>query len=169
VVGIVANLRPVKDIPFFLDAAAVVAAEILDAAFLVVGTGPLKPQLEAYAVQLGIRERVYFAGRVDNIAELLRTSRWAVSPRWLIGFRTPVLEVYGCGDSGGGDGCRWEPGGHRARRHGLSGQGPECRRVCANIFVGLLRDEVRKFMGRAPRPGAASFSPSRDGSGPTSR
>jgi glycosyltransferase involved in cell wall biosynthesis len=71
VVAIIANLRPVKDIPLFLEAAKEVAAQVPEARFLIIGDGPLKPQLEAYAAELGIRDRVFFAGSTNDISEYL--------------------------------------------------------------------------------------------------
>lgn len=61
VVGIVANLRPVKDLSLFLKAAAQVGKAVPKAVFLLVGQGPLKHDLQTLAAQLGIGERVFFS------------------------------------------------------------------------------------------------------------
>jgi glycosyltransferase involved in cell wall biosynthesis len=64
IVGIVANYRPVKDLPLFLRAAAIVARESSHAHFLLVGAGTQEQQLRRMADELGIPERVTFtAGR----------------------------------------------------------------------------------------------------------
>ena len=64
IVGIVANYRPVKDLPLFLRAAAIVARESFDAHFLLVGAGTQEQQLRQLADELGIGERTTFtAGR----------------------------------------------------------------------------------------------------------
>lgn len=148
VVGIVANLRPVKDIPFFLDAAKVAAAEIPDAAFLVVGTGPLKPQLEAYAAELGIRERVYFAGPADNIAELLPHLKVGCLTSLAEGFSNAVLEYMAAGIPVVATAVGGNP---EAIVHGVTGYLVKGRDVAgfAQHIVGLLRDEgTRRVMGR---------------------
>src|SRR5262249_24180033 len=46
----------------FLDAAAMVAAQMRSARFLVVGDGILRPAMEDYALALGINGRVVFTG-----------------------------------------------------------------------------------------------------------
>lgn len=61
VVGIVANFRPVKDLPLFLRAAALVSAAVPSAAFLLVGQGALKAELQKLAAELGIADRVFFS------------------------------------------------------------------------------------------------------------
>jgi glycosyltransferase involved in cell wall biosynthesis len=58
-VGMVAHLRPEKNIEFFIDAAAVIAAKYPAARFVVIGEGPLEDSL---------RERI----RVKNISEVFR-------------------------------------------------------------------------------------------------
>jgi L-malate glycosyltransferase len=60
VVGIVANYREVKDLPLFLEAARIAAGAVPEAAFLLVGSGPLKPALARLSGELGISSRVYF-------------------------------------------------------------------------------------------------------------
>lgn len=62
VIGIVARLVPVKDIPNFLAAAKKVSAQIPNARFVVVGDGELRDALEAEARELSLGDRVIFAG-----------------------------------------------------------------------------------------------------------
>ncbi|WP_410969617.1 glycosyltransferase, partial [Salmonella sp. SAL4450] len=50
----------------FLEAAALVAREVPNARFLVVGDGPERPELERRAAALGVAARVVFAGAVAN-------------------------------------------------------------------------------------------------------
>ena len=71
VVGIVAALRPEKDHETFLDAAALVAARVPDARFLIVGEGRRREALEAHAARLGIRDRVVFSLARDDVPAVL--------------------------------------------------------------------------------------------------
>ena len=71
VVGIVANLRPVKNLALFLRAAALVAAAAPDAAFLIVGQGPLKDELRKLAAELGISGRVFFSSPEGDVPDYL--------------------------------------------------------------------------------------------------
>ena len=49
IVGIVARLVPIKRLDIFLDAATLIAARRQDIAFVIVGDGPLRPELEERA------------------------------------------------------------------------------------------------------------------------
>ena len=71
VVGIIANLRPVKDHALFLRAAAIVAGQVPDVAFVLLGEGSLRADLEALAEELGIADKVFFAGRVGHVQDYL--------------------------------------------------------------------------------------------------
>jgi len=164
VVGIVANLRPVKDIPFFLDAAAVVAAEILDAAFLVVGTGPLKPQLKRTQFSWAFGKECISPGAWTTSPNCCRTSRWAVSPRWLKGFRTPFWSI-------------WLRGSRCWRRLSVGTRRPSCTasRVIwsrtgmspslRNNIVGLLRGRRQPESHGPARPGQVPRAFRRPGDG----
>jgi len=61
-VGIMGRLFPIKNHRLFLQAAAIVAAEISDVSFVIVGDGALRRELENYALKLGIGRRVIFTG-----------------------------------------------------------------------------------------------------------
>lgn len=74
VVTLVANLRPVKNIRCFLNAASRVAKSHADVVFLVLGGGDEELPLKHYAATLGIGDRVYWAGSVSSTAPYLRRS-----------------------------------------------------------------------------------------------
>jgi glycosyltransferase involved in cell wall biosynthesis len=65
VIGKVARLYHQKGHDLFLRAAARIAAEHPEALFLLVGDGILRQALDQLARDLGIQDRVVFAGRVD--------------------------------------------------------------------------------------------------------
>ncbi|MBT0566281.1 glycosyltransferase [Williamsia sp. CHRR-6] len=71
VVGTVSAMRPEKDHPTFLRAAAQLAATGVDVGFLVVGDGPERLRTEALAAELGVGDRVLFTGRRFDVADLL--------------------------------------------------------------------------------------------------
>jgi glycosyltransferase involved in cell wall biosynthesis len=71
VCGVVAALRPEKNLFLFLDAAALVLAQRPDARFVIVGSGPQESALQAHAGQLGLSTKVRFLGlRQDTPAVL---------------------------------------------------------------------------------------------------
>jgi glycosyltransferase involved in cell wall biosynthesis len=71
VVGIVAALRPEKNHEMFLQGARLIAAEVPEARFLVVGDGPRRGELESLANALGLADHVQFLGSRDDVPELL--------------------------------------------------------------------------------------------------
>lgn len=83
----VGRLVEQKNHALFLNAAAQLASEVTAARFVIVGDGPLRPQLEAQARQLGIRDRVCFTGERPDVENVVRgaalfwlTSRWEGMP-----------------------------------------------------------------------------------------
>ena len=70
VVGIVANLLPVKDHATLLRAAAILRPRWPRLRVVLVGEGPCRPALELLARQLGIADAVVFAGRRPNLPNL---------------------------------------------------------------------------------------------------
>jgi len=61
-IGIIARLVPIKNHRLFFQAAKLVAEAVPQARFLVVGDGELREELEAYAHELELDERVLFIG-----------------------------------------------------------------------------------------------------------
>lgn len=71
IIGIVANLRPVKAIDMFIRAAKIVSEHCPNARFVVVGEGPERERLEQLAAENGIASLVCFLGKRLDIAEIL--------------------------------------------------------------------------------------------------
>ncbi|MGB9791724.1 MAG: glycosyltransferase [Thermacetogeniaceae bacterium] len=70
-VGVVARLSPEKGHRFFLEAARIIAADVEGVTFVIVGGGPLEGELKEYSRELGIGERVVFAGHRHDIPRVL--------------------------------------------------------------------------------------------------
>ena len=71
VVGIIGRLKPQKDLPTFLRAAAEILRERPDARFLAVGDGPLRAELEEQARSLGLFPALVFTGMRKDVAAIL--------------------------------------------------------------------------------------------------
>ena len=96
--SIVANLRnPVKDHPMFLRAAARVRASVPSVGFVIAGEGELMESLRELAVQLGIKDDVFFIGRCDRVADLLFASDIGVLSSKAEGFANAILEYMAAG------------------------------------------------------------------------
>jgi L-malate glycosyltransferase len=70
-VGMVANLRPVKDPELFVHAAADVGRLHPDVEFLIAGTGELRNRLEQLAAEAGLRGRFHLQGNVADVPDFL--------------------------------------------------------------------------------------------------
>jgi glycosyltransferase involved in cell wall biosynthesis len=97
VVGLVANLRPVKDPDLFLHAASKLLRHRDDVLFRIAGEGELRPGLEQLARNLGIQERVEFAGTVSDMAAFLAKLDVAVLCSRTEGLSNALLEYMAAG------------------------------------------------------------------------
>jgi glycosyltransferase involved in cell wall biosynthesis len=97
VVGIVANLRPVKDHALFLRAAKIVADQIGDAAFLLAGRGELYQELCDLSSQLGIRDRVFFTQGEGKIMDCLARMSIGCLTSISEGFSNAIMEYMAAG------------------------------------------------------------------------
>ena len=97
VIGIVANLRPVKDLPLFLRAAKIVSDRCSQAAFLVVGHGQQLGELQALAGELGIADRVFFTKGEGRVIDYLGRMSVACLSSASEGFSNAILEYMATG------------------------------------------------------------------------
>jgi glycosyltransferase involved in cell wall biosynthesis/CelD/BcsL family acetyltransferase involved in cellulose biosynthesis len=96
-IGMVANLRPVKDVALFVRAAALVAAAYPDVTFHVAGEGELRAALQAQARELGILERFHLPGLVADIPGFLAGLDVAVLCSRSEGLSNALLEYMAAG------------------------------------------------------------------------
>jgi len=97
IIGIVANYRPVKDLPMFLRAASLIAARHADAVFLLVGRGPLRRSLGELAKKLGIAGKVFFTDGVGSVAGYLPLMELGCMSSLNEGFSNAILEYMAAG------------------------------------------------------------------------
>jgi L-malate glycosyltransferase len=96
-VGIVATLdRPVKRVDLFLEAARLVQQRLPATRFLVVGDGPLRPELEGLAARLGVRD-VVFSGPTADVGRYLAEMDVGVMCSDSEGFSNSILEYMASG------------------------------------------------------------------------
>jgi glycosyltransferase involved in cell wall biosynthesis len=93
------GLKPRKNLTALLDAWRDVARGVPTARLLVAGTGPLEHSLRRRAADLGIRDRIAFAGRVAEAdkVDYYNAADLFVSPSSLEGFGFTVGEAMSCG------------------------------------------------------------------------
>jgi glycosyltransferase involved in cell wall biosynthesis len=72
-VGMVANFKTHKGHVHLLDAAAHVTRRLPDARFMLVGQGPLEPEIRARAEEMGLTDNFVFAGFRSDVPRILRS------------------------------------------------------------------------------------------------
>jgi glycosyltransferase involved in cell wall biosynthesis len=97
VVGIVANFRPVKNLPMFLRAASLVARRVPDACFLLVGRGQQRAALQELAASLGIADRVIITDDQGDVAAFYPLFHVACLTSRSEGFSNAILEYMAAG------------------------------------------------------------------------
>jgi len=96
-VGLFSRLNPMKGIPYFLDAASVLAERFPDVCFLVVGDGAIRPELEERARRMGLGQRIAFTGFRSDVPELLSEAAVSVLPSLSEGTSNTLLESMAAG------------------------------------------------------------------------
>lgn len=97
VVGIVAALRPEKDHATLLQAARIVVDAVPTASVLIVGDGPMRPELEKLCASLKITSNVRFAGKRDDISVILPAiDIFTLSSATVECFPISLLEAMAC-------------------------------------------------------------------------
>lgn len=94
-IGSVGKLDRQKGFDLLLKAFNIVNSILPDVVLEIVGDGPLKKELEAYAIELGIRDKVRFLGLLNNKTVLDRIGGWSIfvlTSRWE-GFGIVLLEA----------------------------------------------------------------------------
>ena len=97
-VGMIARMNnPVKNHVGFLHAASRLASKFPSLEFLLVGDGPLRPELERMAAQLGVRDRILFLGERHDIPAILAAMDISVLPSFSESLPNAVLESMAAG------------------------------------------------------------------------
>jgi glycosyltransferase involved in cell wall biosynthesis len=96
-VGVVANLRPVKGLDVFLDAAERLAVAHSDLVFSVAGEGELRGELERSARERGLASRLQLLGPVRDVPGFLAGLDVAVLPSRAEGMSNALLEYMAAG------------------------------------------------------------------------
>ena len=97
VVGTLGRLSTKKGQIDLIDAAAVVVSRVPEARFVLVGDGPLRPELEQRVTALGLDKRVRFLGSVTEGARLLGQMDLFVLPSHMEGMPNALIEAMAAG------------------------------------------------------------------------
>lgn len=99
IVGVPGTLRPVKGHPWFLEAAARVAASLPVCHFAICGEGTAayRQELQEQVRRLGLEERVHFVGTVADMRDFYRALDLACVPSRAEPFGRVVVEAFAAG------------------------------------------------------------------------
>lgn len=97
VIGMIARMQPVKGHQFLADAAALVLRHRPDAHFVLVGDGPLRPEIENQIARLGIVDRVHLLGDRTDAARLIAEFDLLVLASLHEGLPNAVMEAMAAG------------------------------------------------------------------------
>ncbi|HEX8948651.1 MAG TPA: glycosyltransferase [Dissulfurispiraceae bacterium] len=97
VIGIVANLRPVKGIDVFLHAARLIRDELPAARFVVVGDGEEEHSLKGLSRSLALEDSVSFLGRRKDVVSILGMFDVAVLSSRSESFSNSLVEYMAAG------------------------------------------------------------------------
>ncbi len=93
----VSKLRYEKGVDVLLQAWHLVQQQIPQARLILVGSGPIQPQLTQMAEALDIRESIEFAGLQNDVVAQLHRAGIAILPSRWEGMPNAVLEAMACG------------------------------------------------------------------------
>ena len=94
VIGVVGRMTPIKGHQTFLKSAArLVQQESDNVRFLIVGEGPLEGSLKELAISLGLGEKVIFAGRRNDVCDVIEAIDIFVLPSYHEGIPMVLLEA----------------------------------------------------------------------------
>lgn len=97
IIGMVANLLPVKGHRYFIEAASLVSKAESDVHFVLVGEGSLRPEIEEQARDLGIADRLHLLGHRSDAASIVASFHISVLSSLHEGLPNAVLEAMACG------------------------------------------------------------------------
>ena len=95
VIGMVANIRPIKRIEDVIRAMPGILQRVPNARFVLVGGGD-KTELQALAVELGVSHAIWFAGRQSNPKAFMRRFNVAILCSESEGFSNAIVEYMKC-------------------------------------------------------------------------
>jgi glycosyltransferase involved in cell wall biosynthesis len=97
-IGMVANFNfEIKGHRYFVEAAKALSDRATGAAFLLVGDGPLRKKYEQMADELGLKERVRFLGKRNDVPSILSSLDIAVLSSTSEGLPNVILESMAAG------------------------------------------------------------------------
>lgn len=96
-IGVLARLDPMKGHAVLLQAARILVEKVPAARFICIGDGPELARLKRMAAELGVGERVLFAGEQEPVAAFNALDLACSCSLWGEGFSNAIAEAMACG------------------------------------------------------------------------
>jgi glycosyltransferase involved in cell wall biosynthesis len=96
-VGVIANLHEYKGHRSLIEAAHLVTKSFPAVQFVLVGDGPMRPEIEAMIASLGLSRHVFLLGRREDVSGILASVDVYVHPSFQEGFSYAILEAMAAG------------------------------------------------------------------------
>lgn len=97
IVGNICSLAAQKDVFTFIDTAKIISEKFQGKiAFVLIGDGPLKDELKAYAIQLNLQDKIHFLGFRNNVNELLPELDVLLMTSITEGLPLSIYEAFAC-------------------------------------------------------------------------
>ncbi|MDZ7333335.1 MAG: glycosyltransferase [candidate division KSB1 bacterium] len=159
IITVISNIRPIKGLEFFIEAASKVTKNCPNVQFIIVGGDAIaadqlvgyKQKLVQLIRQLNLENKVFFLGSQSEVAEILAITDVYVQPSLSEGFSNTILEAMAAGkpvvatDVGGNP---------EAVLHEITGLivPPKDSEAIANAVITLLEDkELAMRLGQSAR------------------
>ena len=97
IIGAVGRLDPVKDYTTLIKAFASLTNSYKNIKLMIIGNGPEEDNLRKCVEHAGIKDRVAFLGRKDNVNEILKAMDIFVLPSLAEGISNTILEAFASG------------------------------------------------------------------------
>lgn len=144
------RLVPEKGFDLFLSAFATAIRSRPDWRAMILGDGPQRMELEALAQELGVRDKVHFAGAVEQVGGPLRRAEIFVLSSRFEGFPSALCEAMACGTAAISFDCPYGP--REIIRDGVDGllvPPGDVEQLAASLGRLMDDEEGRKAMGTA--------------------
>lgn len=80
-----------------INSAKIVVKKLPDVKFLIVGEGPMRPELERMVIENGLSDHITFFGRLEDIRDIMAKANVYVRPSLLDGMPLGILEAMAAG------------------------------------------------------------------------
>jgi glycosyltransferase involved in cell wall biosynthesis len=98
IVGMIANFNfEIKGHHFFIEASKKILDEFPDTEFVLVGDGSLRCRYEKMAQDFGIKDKIHFLGKREDVPEILSSLNISISCSTSEGFSNVILESMAAG------------------------------------------------------------------------